>query len=977
MVAAREIRDLLNERPDLEPALEAVLETDNKRETWEFSDVAVDSGSFGELVSRGIVEKDDGEYRLAEPEVVRRALAGAEMPSSGNASVSRPLTDFNLRERLSSLFTITSISLLGALFFIALLRALSFPQVFRDRIVFSGNDPYYYRYWVEQLLADPDLTLSSLPPTVASGEPLYVATMWMVTDVLGGTPTVVGWVLAWYPVVSALVSGVLLYLLAIEVTEDRRVALAAVVILAVIPGHAFRTSLGFADHHAFDYPWLGLTALSLVVLVRAELQTKRSAAGVVGLGTGIAGQVLAWEVGPLFITPIGLIVTALAARAIAQKASPLYTGSSVVAGIGLGAGLTWAAHAVLGWHTTLVAATPTLLLIGSLAVFVAAEGAFRAGLQVRTALGVELLTAVIGVSVLTVVFPALWADIMNRVETKLFRTDSIAETQALFADSFGWLLLFGFVLIIALPYLIWATRRALHDERWVVPVVYAWALFGLATIQVRFVGEFGICAAFFAGLGFIHLAAWVDITPLPKPFDSTVEGNELSVPKRQQVVALILLFLLVGSLGLVQVPLKNNQVTIPNEQYETAMSINTYSEQEGLEYPQNYVYSDWGRNRVYNYFVSGESASYAYARDRFDDKDRGDTDTFVEMTDPDRAYGVVADRPGFLVLNENNNAPTGSMYDRLFNNMGSRAGDITGLGQYQLVDISRDGSYKSFRIVPGAKLTGPSEGESVRIRHKVDLGGDSFIYERVVPIHADAYQVVVPYPGEYMIGEQTETIGQATVESGNRVSRFEGPGLSYWSFNEGEGDVAFDRWGGYNAELSGGDWITGSSGPARSLRRNATATANFQTAVGPEESLTIDFTIRGNLTATGSSYPNVFYAQHQGSIGAWARQPAGDFGVRFDDADGTALRLFPVEQTQFKGWTRFTVALDREQDELRLYRNGTIIGTRDASNFGRVYINQITFGSAKSGEYGDAAVDIDEVRIYRQALLPSEVDSHD
>ena len=64
MVTAGDVRELLAERPDLEPAVKAVLAADAP---WTFHDVDVDSGAFGELVASGVVERTDDGYRVADP----------------------------------------------------------------------------------------------------------------------------------------------------------------------------------------------------------------------------------------------------------------------------------------------------------------------------------------------------------------------------------------------------------------------------------------------------------------------------------------------------------------------------------------------------------------------------------------------------------------------------------------------------------------------------------------------------------------------------------------------------------------------------------------------------------------------------------------------------------------------------------------------------------------------------------------------
>ncbi|MFC7177008.1 STT3 domain-containing protein [Halosegnis marinus] len=323
MVTAADVRELVDERPALEDAVEAVVEAE---EPFAFDDLDIDSGAFGEVVSTGVVEKTDDGYRVADREAVRRGLAGetGREPTESGTGLATPSLDINLMHALA---------LAGALAFVVLLRTVfSVGPVFQDSaVVLSGNDPYYYRYWVEQLLANPDLTVSSLPGAVAKGEPLYVATMWLLASVLGGE-AVAGSLLAWYPVVSALVSGALVYLLATEVTEDRRVGLAAVVMFAVVAGHALRTSLGFADHHAFDYPWLGVTALSLVALVRGELRSGRTVFGTLGLAVGVTGQVLAWEAGPLLVVPVGLAVATLAVVWVRADRSPLRSGAPMLVG---------------------------------------------------------------------------------------------------------------------------------------------------------------------------------------------------------------------------------------------------------------------------------------------------------------------------------------------------------------------------------------------------------------------------------------------------------------------------------------------------------------------------------------------------------------------------------------------------------------------------------------------------------------------
>jgi dolichyl-diphosphooligosaccharide--protein glycosyltransferase len=763
---AQEVAALLDERPDLEAPLEAILRVDEGAQSWTFDDLSVDSGRFGELVSRGVITKTEGGYQLANPQAVERALAGETSgagekraeSSSVVSAVGRSLPTLPDRRLV--------VALGGALVFLVLLRVVfSFPLVFRDgAVVLSANDPYYYRYWVEQLLANPDLTLSSLPSPVAKGEPLYIAAMWIMAELLGGETTATGWLLAWFPVVSSLLSGLLVYLLTVTVTEDRRVGIASVLMLAVIAGHAFRTSLGFPDHHAFDYPWLGLTALSLAVIaVRERGQWGRAALGTVGIATGVSAQVLAWEAGPLLVGAAGLSVAFLAIAWVHNNESPLNRGLPILLGTGIAAGLTWLVHTDLGWHTNVVASAPALLLAGSVGILLVTEAVFRFRPDARLATGAVGVTGGIGVVGVALGLPEAWNTLVSRVERSLLRSDQIAEVQGLFGDSVGWLLLFGFVLVLGIPYLLWGTRRALSEPVWAVPVVYAWWFFGLSALQVRFVGEFATFAAVFAGLGFVHLAERIDVTRRPRPFDPTIDGTQLSMPSRQQAGTLVALFLLISGLGLLQVPIKTNQITTPAPMYETTAWMDEQANQPGWEGP-TYVFSEWSHNRMHNYFVNGNARSYGYARSNYVN--------FLNASNSTRWYERLRGRVGFLVYDtEFSNMGSESIAARLMAN-GSRTSNTSALAHYRAVYISSNGQYRVFRLVPGATLTGNASAEStIQARTEVQLARDSLSYVNQARTDVNgSYRIVVPYPGQYTVGEHEVTVSEAAVQNGSTVS---------------------------------------------------------------------------------------------------------------------------------------------------------------------------------------------------------------
>lgn len=173
-----------------------------------------------------------------------------------------------------------------ALALLVAIRLIPIDSVLRGTdVVLLSNDPYAYVYWVERALTEQQI--SDAAPTTGRAEPLLIWTLTVFSLLLGGVERV-DLVVAWYPVVTALVSGLLVFVLARTLTDDVRIALTAVVMLAVTPLHVSRTALGFGDHHAFDYMWLLLTATALIwLLVRTDADRRRrwQMAAVLGGGT--------------------------------------------------------------------------------------------------------------------------------------------------------------------------------------------------------------------------------------------------------------------------------------------------------------------------------------------------------------------------------------------------------------------------------------------------------------------------------------------------------------------------------------------------------------------------------------------------------------------------------------------------------------------------------------------------------------------
>ncbi|MEA5406551.1 hypothetical protein VB773_02445 [Haloarculaceae archaeon H-GB2-1] len=204
----------------------------------------------------------------------------------------------------------------------------------------------------------------------------------------------------------------------------------------------------------------------------------------------------------------------------------------------------------------------------------------------------------------------------------------------------------------------------------------------LSLNQIRFLGEMSVFAALFATLGFLFLADRVDIIPVSNLFDSSVTTIEDTVSVRSVVVPLFVLFLLISGAGLVQTPVKQSQLTIDDDRYETITWIERYSERNPRPPGGDYVFSGWGRNRVDNYFVNGQSRSYQYAQDNYL--------PFISSTDPRTWYGRLSSNGVEFIITRDLDAefPDHSMHTRLHEHWGTASIDMRGLGHYRAIYAS-------------------------------------------------------------------------------------------------------------------------------------------------------------------------------------------------------------------------------------------------------------------------------------------------
>ncbi|MDF9743999.1 MFS transporter [Natrinema salsiterrestre] len=791
-----------------ERALETVLEVDAERDTWCFDDLPLDSGTFGELVSRGIVTAVGDEYRVASRRGVRAGLDGEPVSEDRSASgfdLSVPIA-FDPR---------AAVGLVGALVLVFVMRSLNYRSVVRgDHVVSPANDPYYYRYWLEELLAessDPTdwSVVTNLPEGAAELRPFTHAANWFAAALLGGDQWAANTVAVWLPVVMAVALGAVVYWLTVVVTDDVRVGIAAVVMLALTPVHAVYTGLGFLEHRLYQYVFMGVTLLALAWLAvdfqrrfdrdatpetatRAHRREPATWVAAGALGIALAVSVHAWGGSILLLVPVAGYIGLKVIADIRAGLSPLLTNGPLLAGIGLGGALIVAMHVHWGWHEPLTSAVSLLVVAGAVNVVGLGELWRRLEWPAIGLLGSEALVAGVALVAFRSLRPDTWARLAQRAG-ELFYREGMAETKSILALEngvvFGPLSQFGlgfYLGILVLGWACWAAYRR-YEPRWLLLAVYGAFWLALAAIQGRFAAQLAIPLSVLGGLGFVWLLAWADLVREPALFrdgdesglenrgegrGTAADGGERSVPSivvptdTRTLVALLWIGLLVCGLNLFFVPSMLAQTTHSDAQFDAAMAIDDHAEDVGRESPETYVLSHWGDNRMYNYFVNGGAERYSYARQNFGEFRAGD--------DPDGWYHQFNNTDvGYVVVTDSNEYDATSTYARLHDELGAGGEDGPPLEHYRAVFV--DDEVTAFAVVPGATIienqpdvTDPNE--TVAIETEVVVSGEAIPYERTVTPDSDGRVVAtVPYPGEYTVGETEVDVSRAAVENGDVI----------------------------------------------------------------------------------------------------------------------------------------------------------------------------------------------------------------
>lgn len=807
MVGPRETTErLLCEQPDLEEALQAVFEVDAEQETWTFTDLPIDSGSFGKLVSRGIIERVDGEYRIAEPEVVQTVLEGDDLGNSEQSSA--------IGFTVSDVFSVKDQreigALVGALTLVFIMRITGYQRILRDgRVVSPSNDPYFYRYWMEQLLAQSSgptdwHVIAEMPRGAITRRPLTHASHWWLAELLGGGQSAADLVTAWLPVFGALLIALVLYEIAVILTADKRVGIATVLLLAVTPIQTVYTRMGFLEHRVHQYFWLTVMILILVwlavdlasrrepgepvdAIIWDRLRSPRTWFAVLTLGIAIGISVYLWGGSPLLFIPLAVYLVFRTAIDTRANVPPVLANLPLLAALAFGSVFAGVIHFQLGWRAAYVAFTPAMVFGWAVIVLPVGELWRRSGWHVGGLVGIVAVFAVIAVGSIRWLQPGELSSILLRIDDLVGR-DVAAETGSLFATELG--VIFGpvyyiglafYLALVALGWAGWIAYRR-YEPGWLVLVVYAACFLILAGFQIRFAAQLSLILAVFGGLSFVYLLSALGLARAPAPFPNTIgrrspssvdeqrDGPSIRLPQSKTVVVSILLvFLIICGLNFFMISSFTDQTTYDDHEYGALVAIEDHADRaDRSDYPDNFVLSEWGHSRMYNYFMSGESQGYGYALNNYED--------FQYGSDPDGWFDEFGDNVGYVVLTTTEgNVPADSAQARLHVNLGVETDEHDALEHYQVVYVSADHSVSAFAVVPGATLEGTGEpGETVMAETTVPVAGESIesiTYTQDAVVDEDGtYQMTVAYGGSYTVNGEEVEVSEQDVLDGKTVA---------------------------------------------------------------------------------------------------------------------------------------------------------------------------------------------------------------
>jgi len=204
--------------------------------------------------------------------------------------------------------------------------------------------------------------------------------------------------------------------------------------------------------------------------------------------------------------------------------------------------------------------------------------------------------------------------------------------------------------------------------------------------------------------------------------------------------------------------------------------------------------------------------------------------------------------------------------------------------------------------------------------------------------------------------------------------------VSYWSFDEGTGNVAHDTVGNHDGQFVGNPkWISPGKIGAGALEVDSSNYVNCGTGVTANPDLTVAFWM--NTPSQAFKRPMAvsqddYYDKPGWMIMLRIDNPPGGvwFRVHGSGGDWNGGDL-AINETVYEAntWVHMAFTFDSETREIKGYINGELKGTNTAAE-GRSVANtedDLRFGNTRTGEVYDGM--LDDVRIYNRPLTPEEI----
>lgn len=767
----------------------------------------------------GTTIQDDNTSPTETAGTTNRTMESTQTTTSGTSSL--------LRRIHTNRLTLAAILLSFGILFIS--RIIAYPSVLRDESIISQlNDPYYFRHHMSKLLdqANGPLDFSVLSNTDQAFNTSHEGTHfinWWLAEIT--TPE---FVTAWMPVIAALSSGIILFAIAYVLTDDIRVGLATVLMFALIPLQFVFSGIGYIEHRPYQYVLLGIVLLGVVWIgVSAKRQHRQTGelsgrylgathiwVASIAIGVAIVILVYVWRGSPLLIAPLLGYVLLRVPMDLSVGVSPMRSAVPLVVSLAIGSSFSLLIHSQLNWGGIDQPFVPTYILLILLITLIVAEVWRLSGFPAFAFFPTEV--AIVAISSWSIVrfrsdmVDQLVAELGTSIEGVLDRssnpltpndTANIADAVSTFEPGLvvGPLQRLGLTFFIAIPVLLWITLAVVrsYEPGWLVIAVYSWSMLIAAAVMTRFAGQLSMLTSVLAGFGVIMALAYADIVRtvsiaptraevFPKIISERVNrlisGTD-SVSQSQKITRLRSPttrreYLKVGSsfavAGLPGAALGVGTTIESNYddlEVEAMQAIVTHQQTASQEYPQNFVLSRWGTNRMYNYFTNGEADSYSFARSNYTD--------FLTTETPDQWAQEHMDRVGYVAIDADDvELPPGTAYHMLQRRLGVAMSYRDPLQHYRLIYLAAEGDtpddwrFSVFAVVPGATITGTgTPGETVVAGTEVTISGITFPYQQSSTIGDDGqFTLRLPYPGRYDVQSTTIQISEADIVENNTIS---------------------------------------------------------------------------------------------------------------------------------------------------------------------------------------------------------------